>query len=129
MSAMTNYLELKVLDHVLGTAAFTMPTNVYLALFTAVADGEAGTVTEVSGNGYARQACAFGAAASGLASNSAQETFTASGGNWGTITHFGLYDALTTGNLLIYGALDASRTINDGDTLTFAVGAVDITAA
>jgi hypothetical protein len=128
MSAMTNYLENKVLDHVLGTASYTMPT-VYLALFTAVADGEAGTVTEVSGNGYARQLCVFDAAASGTAANAAQETFTASGGNWGTITHWGLYDAETNGNLLIYGALDASRTINDGDSLTFAAGAIDITAA
>jgi hypothetical protein len=72
---------------------------------------------------------AQGAAASGTAANAAQETFTASGGNWGTITHWGLYDAETNGNLLIYGALDASRTINDGDSLTFAAGAIDITAA
>lgn len=129
MSAMSNYLENEILDHILGTGSWTMPTNVYLALFTAVADGEAGTVTEVSGSGYSRQSTAFAAASGGVASNSAIETFTASGGNWGTITHWGLYDASTSGNLLIYGSLSASRVINDGDSLTFAVGAVDITAA
>lgn len=128
MSAMSNYLENEILDHILGTGSYTMPT-VYLALFTAVTDGEAGTVTEVSGSGYSRQLCAFGAASGGVASNSALEQFTAAGGNWGTITHWGLYDASTTGNLLIYGALDTSRVINDGDTLSFAIGAIDITAA
>lgn len=128
MSAMTNYLENEILDHILGTGSWTMPSTVYLALFTA-APGEAGGGTEVSGSGYARQATAFGAASGGVASNSAIEAFTAAGGNWGTITHWALFDASTSGNMLVYGALTASRVVNDGDTISFAIGAVQITAA
>ena len=129
MSAMSNYLENKFLDHVFRNTAYTPAATVYLALFTAVADGEAGTVTEVAGNGYARQAVAFDAAASGATANAALESFTASGGNWGTITHVGLYDASSAGNLLAYCALTTPRTINDGETFIVAAGDLDLTAA
>lgn len=127
MSALSNYSELKLLDHILGTATFTKPTAVYLALFT-TDPTDAATGTEVSGNGYARQACAFAAAASGTTSNSAQEAFTAAGGNWGAISHWALFDALTVGNMLIHGSFTTTRTVNDGDTLTVAAGDIDITA-
>ena len=80
---LTNYAENKLLDHLLGTAAYTMPAQVYLALFTAVGDQEAGTVTEVATGAYARQAIDFSAAASGATSNSGVVSFTASGGNFG----------------------------------------------
>lgn len=117
MSA-TNYLENEVLDHVLkkGTADFTSPTDLYVGLFTAVADGEAGSVTEVSGNGYARTAVSFNTASGGSSTSDGDVTFAAaSGGAWGTVTHIGIYDAETTGNLLFYGALSASKTVSDGD--------------
>lgn len=123
----SDYLENKLLDHALGTAAYTKPTAVYLALFTAD-PGEAGGGTEVSGNGYARQACAFDAAATGATANTAAKTFTAAGGAWGTITHWALFDALTAGNMLWHGDLTTARTIGDGDQLTFAIGALAITA-
>lgn len=125
---MSDYLELKVLDHVLATASFTMPTQLYLALYTA-APSDAGGGTEVAGNGYARQSIDFSAAAAGATSNSNAVSFTAAGGNWGSITHWGLFDALTVGNLLIWGAFNVARTINDGDTLTVPVGDLDVTAA
>ncbi len=129
MSAMSDYLENEILDHILGTGAFTMPT-VYLALFTSDPGEAPGSPSgEVVGSGYARQACAFGAAASGQASNSAQEQFTASGGDWGAITHWALYDAVADGNMLVYGALDTSRTINDGDTLQVDAAGLVVTAA
>ena len=117
MSA-TNYLELEILDHVLGkgTRDFTSPTTLAVGLFTAVADGEAGTVTEVSGNGYARTAVTFNTAASGSATNDGDITFgAANGGSFGTITHIGVFDATTGGNLLFYGALSASKQVDDGD--------------
>ena len=117
MSA-TNYLENEVLDHVLqkGTADFTSPTSLYIGLFTAVTDGEAGTVTEVSGNGYARTSVTFNTASGGSSTNNGDVTFpAASGGSWGTITHIGVYDASSAGNLLFYGALTASKAVDDGD--------------
>ena len=129
MSAMSDYLENKFLDHFLGTSSTSSPTNVYIGLHTADPT-DAGTGAEVSGNGYARQTMAFDASSSGTASNSAAVEFpAANGGNWGTITHIGIYDALTAGNLLFHASLTASKTINDGDIFKVAASGVDITAA
>ena len=129
MSAMSDYLENKFLDHFLGTASTSAPAAVYVGLHTADPT-DAGSGAEVSGFGYARQSMAFGAASSGTASNSAAVEFpAASGGNWGTITHIGIWDASTTGNLLFHAALTTSKTINDGDIFKIAASGVDITAA
>ena len=128
MSAKSNYLEDKILDYVLRDTADWAPSAVYLALHTAD-PGEAGTGTEVSGNGYSRQAVTFAASSGGSASSNSVEEFTASGGSFGTVTHFGIWDASSSGNLLYYGALTASKVIADGDTLRFASGAITITEA
>lgn len=126
MSAMSNYLEDALINAVLRNTSYTSPATVYLSLHTADPT-DAGTGAEISGDGYSRQACAFSAPSGGATSNSAEETFTASGGDWGTITHFGIWDASTNGNLLFHGALTASRDVNDGETLTIAIGDLDVT--
>lgn len=129
MSAMSDYLEDAFLDHFLGTSSTTSPTNIYVALHTADPT-DAGTGTEVSGNGYARQTITFGASSSGTASNSAAVEFpAASGGDFGTITHIGIWDALTSGNLLFHSSLTTSKTIADGDIFKIAASGIDITAA
>jgi hypothetical protein len=128
MSAMSDYLENEILDHILGTGAYTMPTTVYVGLSTgSFNDDNSGT--ELSGSGYARQSIAFGAAASGTASNSGAVDFPAATGSWGTVSHFGIFDASTGGNLLIHGALTASKAVATGDILRIATGDMDITAA
>lgn len=127
MASMTNYLENEILDHILGTGAWTMPSAVYLGLFTA-APSDAGGGTEVSGSGYAREEVSFGAATGGAASNDGEVSFTASGGAWGTITHWAIFDAVSSGNMLLHGALAASKTIGDGDTLSFPIGNIDVAA-
>ena len=105
-----------------------MPTTVYVGLSTgSFNDDNSGT--ELSGSGYSRQSIAFGAAASGTASNSGNVDFSAATGNWGTVSHFGLFDASTGGNLLIHGALTASKAVDTGDILRVATGDMDITAA
>jgi len=125
MSALSNYLENELLDHALGTAAFTAPSNVYLALYT-TNPTDADTGTEVSGNGYARQLTTFTAAVSGSSASSSAESFTASGGAFGTITHVGIHDALSGGNLLFHAALPSARIVNDGESIDFAIGAVTV---
>ena len=126
MSAMSDYLEDAFLDHFLST---TSPSTIYLGLHTADPT-DAGTGAEVSGNGYARQSIAFAASSSGTASNSGAVEFpAASGGNWGTITHVGIYDAASAGNLLFHAALTTSKIINDGDIFKVAASGIDITAA
>ena len=128
MSAMSDYLENEILDHILGTGAYTMPSTVYVGLSTgSFNDDNSGT--ELTGNGYARESIAFAAAASGTASNSGAVEFSAATGSWGTVSNFGLFDASTSGNLLIHGALTASKVIDTGDILKIAVGDMDITAA
>ena len=128
MSAMSDYLENEILDHILGTGAYTMPTTVYVGLSTgSFNDDNSGT--ELTGSNYARESISFGAAASGTASNDAAVEFNAATGSWGTVSHFGIFDALTSGNLLIHGALTASKIIETGDILKIAIGDMDITAA
>jgi hypothetical protein len=130
MSA-SNYLETELLDHVLGKGVrdFSSPNNLYVALHTSD-PGETGATGELAGNGYARQSATFAAASGNSAVASADLTFTASGANWGTITHASIWDALSGGNCLYYGALTTSRVVNDGDSLTFvaANNALTVTA-
>lgn len=128
MANLSDWAENALLDWLMGGASPTRPTTRYLALFTA-APSDSGGGTEVSGGGYARQAVTCGAAASGTCSNSGAVAYTASGANYGTVTHVGVFDALTAGNLLWHGALTASKTVNDGDTLNFAIGELDFTLA
>ncbi len=128
MSAMSDYLENEILDHILGTGAYTMPTAVYVGLSTGSFNDDNSGV-ELSGSGYARQSIAFNAAASGTADNSGAVDFPAATGSWGTVSHFGLFDASTSGNLLIHGALTASKFVDTGDILRIAAGDMDITAA
>ena len=125
MSALSDYLENKLLDHALGTAAYTMPT-VYVALYTSDPT-DADTGTEVSGGGYARQTVTFNAASGGSASNASDITFPQATADWGTITHIGLRDAATGGNLLWHGALDQAKTVTNGDTFVIPAGSLTIT--
>jgi len=123
MTALSNYLENEILDHALGTAAYTAPAAVYLALFTTdPTDSNIGS--ELTGNGYARQVATFSASSGGTTANTAEIVFSASGGNFGTVSHSGIYDAPTGGNLLFHNALTTSRVVNDGESLTFAIGAI-----
>lgn len=127
MSAMSDYLENEILDHILGTGSYTAPAAVYVGLSTgSFADDNSGT--ELSGNGYARVAATFSAAASGTTSNSAAIEFSAATGSWGTVSHFGIFDASTAGNLLIHGAFTASKVIASGDILKISAGDLDVSA-
>lgn len=127
MSAMSDYLENEILDHILGTGAYTSPTTVYIGLATvSFADDNSGT--ELSGSGYARQSAAFDAAVSGTADNTAAIEFPAATGSWGTVSHFGVFDAASAGNLLIHGAFTTAKAIASGDILKISAGDLDISA-
>jgi len=129
MSDLSNYAEDKLVDHLLGTTSFTMPSTVYLALFTAVSDAEAGTGTECVASGYARQLTLFDASSGGVSANEATETFGPLSGS-GTITHAGLFDAVSSGNpLTALKALAASKAWTDGDSIQFAIGDIDFDLA
>ena len=124
---LSDYLENKLLDHFLGTTAYTMPTTVYVGLYT-VAPSDTGTGTtggtQVTGGSYARQTAVFSAAASGTTSNTANIDF--AGMPAATTVAIGVFDALTSGNLLLWGTLTANKTTDAGDTLRIATGDLDI---
>ena len=125
MSSFSDFLEDELLDHAFGVASWSAPANVYLALFTA-APTDAGGGTEVSGGGYARQAITFGASSGGAIANTGAVSLTASGANFGTVVAIGIFDASTGGNMLAWDGI-TSAAVNDGDTITFAIGDIDVT--
>ena len=127
MAALSNFAENEMLDHMLGTGAYTAPTNVFLGLFTSDPT-DAGSGTEKSGDAYARQDINFGASSGGVATSSGVVTFPPATGSWGTITHLGIFAAVSSGNLLFHGALTASKAIASGDVFQVANGAITITA-
>jgi hypothetical protein len=131
-----NYLELKALDWILGAFSFSVPSTLYLALFT-TAPTSAGGGVEVSttSTAYARVAItnnstnwpAASGGGPGTKANGAAFTFPTATAAWGTIVAWGLFDAASAGNGIYFGTLNTSRAVNLGDTPSFAIGALTIT--
>lgn len=121
----SNTYETNVLTWTFTTSSVTRPTAWYLALFTSD-PGEASGGTELSGNGYVREAVTFSVSGD-TATNTAAIEFPVATGSWGTITHVAVYDASTLGNQIAYAALTTSKTIATGDVLRVPAGDLDIT--
>lgn len=124
----SDYAENKVIDHMTGKATWAAVTA-HVALFTA-APSDAGGGTEVTGGSYARKATVaadWTAASGGSASNASALTFPKATASWGTVTHFGIFDASTSGNLLRWGPLGASKAVATDDTPSFAAGTLTLT--
>lgn len=126
MAEMSNFLENALINATLRNTAYTSPATVYVGLYTSD-PGEGNTGTEVSGGSYARTAVTFGAPSNGVSTNSASVTFPTATGTWGTVTHIGILDASTSGNLLYYTPLDASKAIASGDVFTISTGNLSVT--
>lgn len=128
----SDFLELELLDHVFGNASYSAPATLYIALSTTTPVDAGSNFTEPSGNNYSRASVTnngtnFPAAAAGAKANGTAITFATASGSWGTVTHFGIYDASSAGNLLAWGSLGTSKSIASGDTASFAIGDLDIT--
>ena len=125
MANFSLFLANELLDNTLRAASYTGPATLYMALFTSGTNLETNVQTaEVSGNGYTRIAVAFDVASGSTTQNTGIVTFpTAITATWGTITHAAVCNAATTGEILYWAALDASKTINVGDTFKFLAGA------
>lgn len=144
MSAMSDYLENKLIDQLFRGQSAPTTSNLYVGLLTA-APSDSGGGTEVATGSYARvavtsslanwagtQAAASTSASSGTGgqtSNNNAITFPTPTASWGTVTHFGIYDASTGGNLLFWGQLTIAKTINEADTVTFPAASLSITFA
>ena len=142
MGMISDYAENKLVDFIFRGQAWTIPASLYIGLLTA-APGETGGGTEVAGGSYARVAVTRGLAqwagtqsagsttassgTSATTSNNTTITFPAPTANWGVVTHWGIYDAATGGNLLFYGSLAQAKTVNNGDAApSFAAGQLSL---
>ena len=128
MAGLSNYAEDLVLDWLFTANSATRPTSWYVGLYT-VAPGEGGGGTEVSGNAYVRQSATFtvSGTAPTTAENSVAIEFPTATGNGGTIVAAGIFDASTSGNLIAFADLTASKTIQSGDVLRFNASTLTIT--
>jgi hypothetical protein len=129
MGSFADYWENEILDHLFGKGSYTPPT-IYVGLSTADPTDDTSGLAEPSGGSYARVATAgadWNVASGGAIDNTNDITFPEATGNWGTITHFVLFDAASAGNMLAHGSVSASKTIGSGDTAKFAAGDLDIT--
>lgn len=132
MSSFTDFLENELLDHVFGDSAYTAPSTLYIGLSTTTPNDDGSNFTEVSGNNYARVAVSnnlteWPAASGGSKTNGNAITFPEATGSWGTITHAGIFDASSGGNLLAVGPLDTSRTIDSAEVLEIPATGLTIT--
>lgn len=119
-------LSNKILDHVLKTTPLTVPTNVFVALYS-VAPTKVGGGTELTGGGYARKSHnVWAAGASGASQNTGAITFAQATGDWLQAVAFALFDAVTVGNFLGWGDLVTPKTVLNGDTAEFIDGALDL---
>jgi len=126
-NAKTDYLEDAILNHVLRNTSYTSPTEVFVGLFTTLPSDDGTGGVEVSGGSYARQgAVTFGAPASGVVANAGAITFPTATASWGTVLGMGIWDLVSGGNLLYYGALATSKVVDIGDQISFANAALTV---
>jgi hypothetical protein len=128
MAEMSNYLENALINGTLRATSYTAPTTTYLALYTNDPT-DADTGTEITGGSYVRQAITFSSPSGGATSNSSAIEFPQATADWGTITHVGIRDAVTSGNLLYHSALDTSKTIANGDIFKITSTNLSVTLA
>jgi len=131
----TNQTEDAVLDALLGATSSLFPDPVHIGLSTTTPADDGTNFTEPVGNGYARVSvpntgAGWDPAVTGDPSskpNAALISFPQASGSWGVLTHFGIFDAGGGGNLLAYGALNPAKAIDNGDTLEFPAGNLEVT--
>jgi hypothetical protein len=121
----SNDFETRVLQYIFTTGSVTRPTAWHVALYTA-APNDSGGGTEVSGGAYARQSVAF-TVSGNTATNSGAVEYPTATSSYGTVSHVGVFDAATGGNLIAYAALSASKAIDTGDVFRVPAGDLDIT--
>lgn len=126
MGSISDYLEAELLDHIFNNSAYSKPATVYLGLSTADPTDDASGLAEPSGNGYVRKAITFSAAATRAIVQNGDVTFDEASGAWGTISHYGIFDAETSGNMMAHGALSASKSVVSGNTPSVASTEVQI---
>lgn len=126
MTALSNYLENKVLDHTLGGVAYAPPVSRYVSLHTATPGEAVATTAEVTGGGYKRALAQFNTAVNGATANSNALAFSNMPGV--TVTHVAIWDGESTAaSPLFYGALTAAVVVTAGGTFVINAGGLTVT--
>lgn len=126
MGSLSDYTEKKVLDHVLKAASYSPPSTIYLGLSTADPGEDGSGWVNPTYTGYARKAIAFGTASARSIAQNALVTFDPCSAGSSVVTHWGLFDTLSGGNAMAYGALSAPKTVVAGNTPSVASGQVTV---
>ena len=125
--SLSNTFETHTLNYLFTTTSVTRPTAWYIALFTSnPAEDASGIEVSTSGTAYARQSATF-TVSGNEATNSAAIEFPTATASYGTVTHIGVFDAASAGNLIAYAALTTSKAIDTGDVLRLPANDLDIT--
>ena len=125
--SLSNTFETHALNYLFTATSVTRPTAWYIALFTSnPAEDASGTEVSTSGTAYARQSATF-TVSGNEATNSAAIEFPTATASYGTVTHIGVFDAASAGNLIAYAALTTSKAIDTGDVLRLPANDLDIT--
>lgn len=124
--SLSNTFETRVLTWLFTGDAVTRPSSFYVALFTSnPAEDASGTEVSTSGTAYARQSVTFSVSGN-TATNTAAIEFPTATASYGTVTHVGVYDASTAGNLIAYAALTTSKAIDTGDVMRVPANDLDV---
>ena len=139
MSAMSDYLESKLINHIFRDTAFSQPGGIYIALTSGVpVDAVTGsTLNEIGGAGYTRASgCNPGTngnaawdapTTAGDTENTSAIEFVQASADWGYVSGVAICDGLTGGNVLFHGSLTTPRIVRNGDTFKFNAGDIDLT--
>lgn len=128
----TTYFLNTIMGNVFGTQTTPeLPDTYYVGLSSTTPATDGTGVSEPSlGGGYSRvKVEVFGEPEDGIISNTDAIAFAESTSDWGTMTHFVVYDASTGGNLLMFDELSTHRTIEAATIVTIKAGDLKITLA
>jgi hypothetical protein len=136
MSALTNYLESGLINHLFRGTPYSAPSTLYIGLTQLFDSGslKSGIVNEPTGGGYSRQSYAsntsnwitpfYSGVISGVTYNTNQIQFPVATADIGNVSGVFLSDASTSGNVLFFGLLSAPRYIRNGDQFVFSSGSL-----
>ena len=125
----TYYLNL-VMGNIFHTKADPgIPDEYYMGLSASepTIDGVDTGEPSINGTGYERvKLSSLSAPENGVIKNASAIGFNESVTNWGVMRYYTVYDAKTGGNLLFYGPLTLSRTVEPNTVVTIKSGELTI---
>lgn len=121
MANCKNFIINTLLNSALVNTAYTGPSPLFIALYTAAPSASAGG-TEVTGGDYTRGTVAYSVSTAQTTANVATVTFPVASAGWGTVSGWAITDALTSGSQLFFGSFSTAKVINTGNQFIVGTG-------